>query len=216
HARRVAGGAAARTRRAAGAGRRAGAAVPDRGLRYRRQRVGILQRAGSRAWPRRGQTRAAVRRHAPHARARARARRAEGARSGSLPTAVDATQRWLPLESRHRARGRGRGLSHRRRHAPREGRHAALRRAAWLSGVAVKANFNSEDAFPASTHPDTLAALFATLKARRAGALTLAERSGMGDTRRVLERTGAADVAKKAGARVIVLDDVGRPAWEAF
>src|SRR5438093_805511 len=29
-------------------------------------------------------------------------------------------------------------------------------------GVAVKANFNSEDAFPASTHPDTLAALFAT------------------------------------------------------
>ncbi len=83
-------------------------------------------------------------------------------------------------------------------------------------GVAVKANFNSEDAFPASTHPDTLAALFATLKARRAGALTLAERSGMGDTRRVLERTGAADVAKKAGARVIVLDDVGRPAWEAF
>src|SRR5438093_1111916 len=25
-------------------------------------------------------------------------------------------------------------------------------------GVAVKANFNSEDAFPASTHPDTLAA----------------------------------------------------------
>src|SRR5437867_11945870 len=83
-------------------------------------------------------------------------------------------------------------------------------------GVAVKANFNSEDAFPASTHPDTLAALVATLKARRAGALTVAERSGMGDTRRVLERTGAADVAKKAGARVIVLDDVGRPAWETF
>ena len=82
--------------------------------------------------------------------------------------------------------------------------------------VAVKANFNSDDAFPASTHPDTLAAVFSTLKARRAGALTLAERSGMGDTRRVLERTGAADVAQKAGARVIVLDDVGRPAWETF
>jgi uncharacterized protein (DUF362 family) len=83
-------------------------------------------------------------------------------------------------------------------------------------GVAVKANFNSDDAFPASTHPDTLAALFGTLQARRAGAITLAERSGMGDTRRVLERTGAMDVASRAGVRVIVLDEVGRPAWESF
>jgi uncharacterized protein (DUF362 family) len=83
-------------------------------------------------------------------------------------------------------------------------------------GVAVKANFNSDDAFPASTHPETLAALFGALQARRAGAITLAERSGMGDTRRVLERTGAAEVAKRAGVRVIVLDEVGRPAWEGF
>ncbi|PYO49741.1 MAG: hypothetical protein DMD84_17585, partial [Candidatus Rokuibacteriota bacterium] len=58
--------------------------------------------------------------------------------------------------------------------------------------VALKANFNSDDAFPASTHPDTLAALVAALGARRAGVVTLAERSGMGDTRSVLDRTGAA------------------------
>src|SRR5947207_12170628 len=82
--------------------------------------------------------------------------------------------------------------------------------------VSLKANFNSEDAFPASTHPETLAALIAALQARRAGAVTLAERSGMGETRRVLQRTGAIDVAQRAGARVIVLDDVGRPAWESF
>jgi uncharacterized protein (DUF362 family) len=83
-------------------------------------------------------------------------------------------------------------------------------------GVALKANFNSDDAFPASTHPETLAALFGALQARRAGAITLAERSGMGDTRRVLERTGAMDVASRAGVRVVVLDEVGRPAWESF
>lgn len=83
-------------------------------------------------------------------------------------------------------------------------------------GVAVKANFNSDDAFPASTHPETLAALFGALQARRAGAITLAERSGMGETRRVLDRTGAMDVASRAGVRVIVLDEVGRPAWESF
>ena len=82
--------------------------------------------------------------------------------------------------------------------------------------VALKANFNSDDAFPASTHPDTLAALIAALGARRAGAVTLAERSGMGDTRSVLERTGAAEVVRRAGGRVIILDEVGRPAWESF
>jgi uncharacterized protein (DUF362 family) len=83
-------------------------------------------------------------------------------------------------------------------------------------GVALKANFNSADAFPASTHPETLAALASTLRARRATALTLAERSGMGDTRQVLERTGAMDVAQRTDMRVIVLDEVHRPAWEAF
>ena len=82
--------------------------------------------------------------------------------------------------------------------------------------VALKANFNSDDAFPASTHPDTLAALIAALGARRAGVVTLAERSGMGDTRSVLDRTGAAEVVRRAGGRVIILDEVGRPAWESF
>src|SRR5438105_2918373 len=81
--------------------------------------------------------------------------------------------------------------------------------------VALKANFNSDDAFPASTHPDTLAALIAALIARRAGVVTLAERSGMGDTRSVLDRTGAAEVVRRAGGRVIILDEVGRPAWES-
>ncbi len=79
--------------------------------------------------------------------------------------------------------------------------------------VAVKANFNSADAFPASTHPATLRALFGTLKSRRAAQLTLAERSGMGDTRQVLQTTGAADVVKDAGARLLVLDEAERDAW---
>jgi uncharacterized protein (DUF362 family) len=79
--------------------------------------------------------------------------------------------------------------------------------------VAIKANFNSGDAFPASTHPATLRALLGTLKSRRATELTLAERSGMGDTRNVLVSTGAADVVKDAGARLVVLDEVEREAW---
>jgi uncharacterized protein (DUF362 family) len=82
--------------------------------------------------------------------------------------------------------------------------------------VAVKANYNSDDPFPASTHPETLAALLGALKERRAAGLTLAERSGMGDTRRVLERTGAADLLTRAGGQAIVLDDAGADAWKAF
>jgi uncharacterized protein (DUF362 family) len=82
--------------------------------------------------------------------------------------------------------------------------------------VSVKANFNSADPFPASTHPDTLAALFASLKARGAGPLTFAERSGMGDTVKVLEQTGARAIAEKAGAQVIVLDEVDGEGWRFF
>ncbi len=82
--------------------------------------------------------------------------------------------------------------------------------------VTVKANYNSDDVFPASTHPETLAALLAGLRSRRAGTVTLAERSGMGDTARVLERTGAAAVAKSAGARLVVLDDVRADDWHPF
>src|SRR5207245_2318830 len=51
------------------------------------------------------------------------------------------------------------------------------------------------------------------LKSRRATQLTLAERSGMGDTRNVLTSTGAADVVKDAGAQLVVLDEVEREAW---
>jgi len=78
--------------------------------------------------------------------------------------------------------------------------------------VAVKANFNSADPFPASTHPATLGALLAELKRRGAQGLTLGERSGMGDTRAVLEQTGAAAAVAAAGGKVVVLDDVGRDA----
>jgi uncharacterized protein (DUF362 family) len=82
--------------------------------------------------------------------------------------------------------------------------------------VAVKANFNSADPFPASTHPATLTALLGELKRRGAAGLTLGERSGMGDTRAVLEQTGAAAAVAAAGGSVVVLDDVGRDAWQPF
>ncbi|PWB51890.1 MAG: hypothetical protein C3F06_09510 [Candidatus Methanoperedenaceae archaeon] len=60
-----------------------------------------------------------------------------------------------------------------------------------LSGkrVALKANYNSQDPFPASTHIDTLGILVDALQEKGAN-IVLAERSGMGDTRKALEESG--------------------------
>jgi uncharacterized protein (DUF362 family) len=80
--------------------------------------------------------------------------------------------------------------------------------------VFVKPNFNSADAPPGSTHEDTLVALLQHLKAKGAGALTIGDRSGMGDTRAVMERKRAFDIAKTFGANVVVFDELAADDWE--
>jgi uncharacterized protein (DUF362 family) len=84
-----------------------------------------------------------------------------------------------------------------------------------LSGksVVMKANFNSADPFPASTHPDTLQAIVTVLKEAGVSEITLAERSGMGDTRENLERLGIIDLAGQLGFQVIVLDEEPKERW---
>lgn len=79
--------------------------------------------------------------------------------------------------------------------------------------VALKANFNSADPFPASTHLDTLEALVKGLKEAGAGDLTLAERSGMGNTREVLEEMGVFDLSKQMGFKTVVLDEEDKESW---
>jgi uncharacterized protein (DUF362 family) len=78
-----------------------------------------------------------------------------------------------------------------------------------LSGkrVAIKANFNSADPFPASTHLDTLAAIVGALKDSGSSVL-LAERSGMGITRDVLYEMGVMSLSRKLGFDVVVLDQL--------
>ena len=79
--------------------------------------------------------------------------------------------------------------------------------------VALKANFNSADPFPASTHLDTLRAIVQTLKNAGAGGITLAERSGMGDTKQVLEQRGVFALSRELGFEAVALDDVGKDGW---
>ena len=79
--------------------------------------------------------------------------------------------------------------------------------------VALKANFNSDDAFPASTHPDTLQAIVKNLQAANVDNITLAERSGMGNTRQVLENTGVFKLSEKLGFEAVVLDELTKDEW---
>lgn len=79
--------------------------------------------------------------------------------------------------------------------------------------VALKANFNSSDPFPASTHLDTLKTTINMLKEAGVNEITLAERSGSGNTRNVLNQLGVFDLSKKMDFRVIVLDEEKRENW---
>jgi len=79
--------------------------------------------------------------------------------------------------------------------------------------VVIKPNFNSADEYPASTHLDTLGGLVRHLQAAGAGSITVADRSGMGDTRRVMEEKGVFAQAKQMGYRAVVLDETGMAGW---
>lgn len=79
--------------------------------------------------------------------------------------------------------------------------------------VSIKANFNSADPFPASTHIDTLEAIIRGLKDAYVGDITLAERSGMGNTRKVLEEMGVLKLSNNLGFNVVVLDEEAKEKW---
>lgn len=79
--------------------------------------------------------------------------------------------------------------------------------------VALKANFNSADPFPATTHPDTLRGIIDVLKRKGVDRITLAERSGMGTTRRVLEELGVFQLGQSLGFDIIVNDELVKESW---
>ena len=74
--------------------------------------------------------------------------------------------------------------------------------------VMLKPNFNSADPAPASTHPDTLQTLIEWLQEMGASGITVADRSGMGDTRKVMESLGVFALAEKLGFETLVFDEL--------
>lgn len=74
-------------------------------------------------------------------------------------------------------------------------------------------HFSSADPFPASTHMDTLGLLVRHFQAAGAREITVADRSGMGDTRRVMAQKGVLALAGELGFRTVVLEDTPMEGW---
>ncbi|HEY64921.1 MAG TPA: DUF362 domain-containing protein [Caldilineae bacterium] len=80
--------------------------------------------------------------------------------------------------------------------------------------VLLKPNFNSADPTPGSTHNDVLRALVAWLREAGASSIVVADRSGMGDTRRVMEQKGIFELSRELDFEVQVLDELDADGWE--
>jgi len=74
--------------------------------------------------------------------------------------------------------------------------------------VLLKPNFNSADLAPASTHPDTLRALIESLQRMGASGITVADRSGMADTRAVMKTLGVFALAEELGFETLIFDEL--------
>ncbi|HEY40281.1 MAG TPA: DUF362 domain-containing protein [Dehalococcoidia bacterium] len=83
--------------------------------------------------------------------------------------------------------------------------------------VVLKPNFNSADRTPGSTHIETLRALVQNLKEMGAKSITLAERSGPGDsTHTVMEKKGIFQLADELGFDILDLQAMGPEGWIHF
>jgi uncharacterized protein (DUF362 family) len=79
--------------------------------------------------------------------------------------------------------------------------------------VLLKPNFNTADAFPGSTHNDTLTNLILHLRSMDAKSITIGERSGPPDTADVLKQKGIYDICKKLDARLINFEELPPDQW---
>ena len=79
--------------------------------------------------------------------------------------------------------------------------------------VVVKPNFNSGDPAPGSTHPDLLRGMVLALQAAGAQRITVADRSGMGNTRQIMAQLGIDAMSKEMGFDLVALDELGADGW---
>jgi uncharacterized protein (DUF362 family) len=79
--------------------------------------------------------------------------------------------------------------------------------------VFIKPNFNSAHPAPGSTHPDVLRTIVSILRENGAETITMGDRSGMGNTRNVMEQIGVFQMAEELGFNTLVFDELGADDW---
>ena len=82
--------------------------------------------------------------------------------------------------------------------------------------IFLKPNFNSADPAPGSTHPDVLRTVIVALQEKKPSRLVVGDRSGMGNTRQVLEQVGMFGLAQELGFEALVLDELSADSWQHF
>ncbi|UCH95752.1 MAG: DUF362 domain-containing protein [Candidatus Aminicenantes bacterium] len=82
--------------------------------------------------------------------------------------------------------------------------------------VFIKPNFNTADPPPASTHNHTLSQLINELRTRGASQITVGERSGPPETKKVLEDKGILQLAKKLNFKIINFEELPEKDWVHF
>jgi uncharacterized protein (DUF362 family) len=80
--------------------------------------------------------------------------------------------------------------------------------------VFLKPNFNSADPAPGSTHPDILRALVSKMNELGAAKITVGDRSGMGNTRKVMQQLGVFKLAEELDFETVVFDELTVDDWE--
>lgn len=82
--------------------------------------------------------------------------------------------------------------------------------------VFLKPNFNSSDPTPGSTHLDVVAELVTSFQQHGASRITIGDRSGMGNTRQVMQEIGIFDLAQAMVFDVTVFDELPAQDWVEF
>jgi len=80
--------------------------------------------------------------------------------------------------------------------------------------IFLKPNFNSADPPPGSSHIDTLTTLIQKLQTMGADRITIGDRSGMGNTRRVMREKDIFRMADELGCETVVFDELDTNGWE--
>jgi uncharacterized protein (DUF362 family) len=79
--------------------------------------------------------------------------------------------------------------------------------------VLIKPNFNTADAFPGSTHNDTLKYLIQKVRMMGVADITIGERSGPADTKAVIRDKGIDTLCSELGVNLINFEDLAPDAW---